>query len=205
MASHHQRADLFVSNYPLRRSVESVMRAIQSEVERRCGAPPVFLERQQIADGTRVTVPNATQADAVLALNGALILNHPIWIVRSVLSLGAHTEALSVVFAANSDSGIVDLERFAEKFAAAGSDPSVVDLNDRDFVEFFLFRLGTESRDSRFWVKTLVLTGNGIRRIDRWAPFLCFLPNLREIKARDNPMEVEPGLPVIDVDWDGRP
>jgi hypothetical protein len=130
----------------------------------------------------------------VLSLNGLLILNYPIWIIKLPTTFGEWTEIFSIIFDANARSGIADLGSFAEKFAAAGGDPSVVNFNSRDFVEFFLFRLGTEARDKRFWVKTLILTRNSIQSIDPWTAFLAFLPNLQEINVRENPIEAVPQL-----------
>jgi hypothetical protein len=186
--------DLFISNYPPRCSAESVLRAIQSQVERRIGVPPTFLERQSVADGLRATVPNPVQADAILNINGSLILNHPIWIVKLPIELGEWTEAFSIVFETNTRDGIADLGSFAEKFALVGGDPGIVNFNRRDFVEFFLFRLGTEAREKRFWVRTLVVTNNRIESIDPWSTFLAFLPNLREINVRGNPLRARPQL-----------
>jgi hypothetical protein len=160
-----QTFELFISNYPPRASKESVLYAIQYEVQQDWNARPTFLESGAVADGMRVRLPNQKQYDAVRAVKDRLVLNYPIWIIRFPdEGLGLLSYALSEIFQMNSLDGIVDLSNLAGKLKEAGGDPLHADFNNIHFVEFLLLRLGTEARDDRFWVSALILGGNGIRQ-----------------------------------------
>jgi hypothetical protein len=80
----------------------------------------------------------------------------------------------------------------------------MVRLNSRDFVEFLLFHLGTEARDERFWVHTLILCDNDIQAIDPWSPFMHFLPHLRVINVANKRITEPPDLPewpLLSITW----
>jgi hypothetical protein len=197
---------LFLSNYPRRASKESVLCAIQHEVQQECNARPTFLDHVAVADGLRVTLPNQAQCDAVWAVNGRLVLNYPLWIIRFPSKrLGVLTHPLSEIFQENSADGVVDLSNLAAKFADTGADPWQANFKDIDFVEFLLFRLGSEARDDRFLVQALVLGGNNINKaLGAWSPFFHFLPNLRLIDLRGNKVRGPvsfPEWPRLEVRW----
>jgi hypothetical protein len=167
---------------------------VQDEVERRVGGRPNFISREPKEDGVLVILQNQIQRDKTLEINGFLVLNHPIWIVKSPEPFEGFRPVLSRVFQTNASDGIVDLGSLAQKVTDAGGDGNAVKLNNRDFVEFLLFRLGTEARDERFWVQTLVLCDNEIEAIDPWSPFLHFLPHLRVINVTENNITQKPDL-----------
>jgi hypothetical protein len=152
-------------------------------------------------DGILARLPDKAQRDDVVAITGTLILNHPIWIVRRPTEWRHLADALTPVFRANCSDGVVDLGHLADKITGDVD----VDFDERDFVEFLFLRLGTEARDDRFSVKTLVLIGNKIRSIDDWAPFFHFLPVLEVIDVRENPIKQSPALPdwpELEVEWE---
>jgi hypothetical protein len=197
---------LLISNYSRRHPVESVLCAVQDAVQRRIGGRPNFLSHDVTSDDSvTVTLPNQMQVDNTLELNGALLLNYPIWIVKSPIPFANVAPVLSLVFYANASNGIVDLAQLPTKVAAAGGAKEMVRLNNRDFVEFLLFHLGREARDTPFWVHTLVLSDNNIQVIDPWSPFLHFLPNLRIIHAENNALTQRPELPEwphLEIHWE---
>jgi hypothetical protein len=183
--------DLLISNYPPSKE-DFVIQAVEAEVERRFQRRPRFMERSAVSGGLHVKVPTEAEFDAVLSLTGSLILNHPIWIVKSPNFLGPLVPILSRIFRRYSADGIVDLSNLARKVGACG-----VNFNNRDFVEFVLFQLGTHARDSRVWVRVLILGGNEIEAIDPWAPFFHFLPNLRIVDVHGNDLRRRPQF----ADW----
>jgi hypothetical protein len=188
--------DLLISNYPPSKE-DSVIQAVQDEVHRRIQSRPRFTQYSAVSGGLRVKVPTEMEFDTLLSINGALILNYPIWIVKFPDFLNAFVPFLSRVFQKNSVDGIVDLSNLAQKVRDAGASAGCVNLNNRDFVEFLLFQLGTQARDSRFWVRAIVLGGNGIEAIDMWTRFFHFLPNLRVIDVRGNTLQRRPQF----ADW----
>jgi hypothetical protein len=178
--------DLLISNYPPSKE-DAVVQAVEDEVQRRFERRPRLTDCAAFSGGLRVRVPTEMEFDALLSLTGELLLNHPIWIVKCPDFLAPLVPALSRVFRRNSADGVVDLTNLAEKLRAP-----TVNLNNRDFVEFLLFQLGVQARDSRFWVTAIVLGGNRIEGIDMWAPFFHFLPNLRVVDVRGNALRRRP-------------
>jgi hypothetical protein len=191
--------EVLISNYPPKRPTEAVLCAIETVVELKVHRRPNFKSYQNKEGGILVRLPNKVQRDAVVDITGTLILNYPIWIIRQSTNWSHLGNALTPVFRANSSDGIVDLGYLAGKIEHN------VDFSKRDFVEFLLFRLGTEARDDRFWVTTLIVAGNEIQSIDPWASFLHFLPHLEVIDVRQNPIKSTPILPdwpELEVKWD---
>lgn len=206
-----QNYTLFISNYPYGRSPEAILNILNTQIFNCFGASPMFDNPSPIGDGFTVSVLNHIQYDAMLQLNGALVYNYPIWIVKFHFDdpFANQFTIFSKIFIDSLSEGQVDLTNFASKFQIADAlnegDASIVNFNNREFVEFLFFRLGVESRDNRFWVSSLILCYNGIKSISYWVPLLHFLPNLKYINLKYNNLESEPNLPdylQISVDYD---
>ena len=196
--------DLFISNFPLKRSMDAVLSALSALLLRKVGAEPTFVEKEVLLDGIRVRVPNHVQYKAVLECNGAYIFNQPIWIVKLPLQVGKYTTHLATIFSRFTSNGQVDLSNLKDKLMSCGIEAK--ELNDanfdnRDFVEFLFFRLGSESRDKRFHVDTLLLNGNNIQNPNLFSTFLTFLPTLHRLVLNDNPIRNEQALdwPYVEV------
>jgi hypothetical protein len=66
----------------------------------------------------------------------------------------------------------------------------MVRLNNRDFVEFLLFRLATEARDDHSSVRAFMLCDNEIQSIDPWSPVLHFCRTFGRSTGRATPREL---------------
>jgi hypothetical protein len=199
-----QTFELFFSNYPLRLSMEAIMGAFCQVVIDKYGHPPVFRDQASFLDGFRVSVPDAAQMNGIREMNGVLVFNQPIWIIKFPSQLGALYDPLARIFQQNVSNGIVDLTNLTLQFQTLGYDPKWINFKQRDFVEFLFFRLGTTSRDERFFVETLVLNQNPIESIDLWSPFFAFLPNLHYLIVNETFIRREPKLsncPYLIVIW----
>lgn len=185
-----QSYDMLITNYP-KDNYLMILDLLNESVRSNFGAYPTILNKKIDENEIIITVLNHIQYDALLQLSGSFVCNYPIWITKYHQNdkLDSQKQVFGLIFQRFSNNGIVELSGFADKFSKYGGDPSIVNFNNRDFVEFLLFRLGTESRDKRFWVSTLYLENNGIKTISPWVPFLHFLPNLKQIKITNNPIE----------------
>ena len=194
---------LYISNYLETREADTILNALSQIVYRHFNAWPTFSNISKFnppLDGFRVDVKNYVQYEAVLAMNGALIFNYPIWIIK--LPNGPLSDLseylLSIIHGSASD-GSVDLTNLAARLDRIIPPDkkallSIVDFNARDFVEFFLFMLGKEAKDRKFLVSSLFLGNNGIEFISNWTLFFYFLPNLRYLNVRNNPLREIPRL-----------
>lgn len=200
---------VFVSNFTNGATVSDIFEALKREIESRLW-PLSATVGQEVAGGFTIILPNMMQMQAVLAMNGCLIKNYPIWVVRFGFLLEVFTDLLRRVILANYSDGLVDLSRLQEKWNEEDRDGlsqgrDYVNMNNRDFVEFVLFTIGMLARDERIWVHSLVLSENGIEDVNPWARFFHFLPNLRYLNVMDNPLTQPTKLvffPWIYVDED---
>ena len=205
--SRDSRYVVFVSNFTNGATVSDIFEALKREIESRLW-PLSATVGQEVAGGFTIVLPNMMQMQAVLAMNGCLIKNYPIWIVRFGFFLLRFTDLLRRVILANYSDGLVDLSRLQEKWNEEDGESSgqnYVNMNNRDFVEFVLFTIGMLARDERIWVHSLVLSENGIEDVNPWAGFFHFLPNLRYLNVMDNPLTQPTKLvffPWIYVDED---
>jgi hypothetical protein len=196
-------SEILITNFHPSKSDAFVLGDVSRVVEERWHGAPTFEDSTRLEGvGLRVFVPDH-QVEPLRSLTGSLILNNPIWIVKCPLVYGIHTDSLSAVFASQCMQGFADLSNLKQKLNAAGK--PAIDFNDLDFVEFLLWRLGTESRDKMFYVSTLILTDNEIRSIDKWSPFFHFLPNLKKIHLNGNRLQNVPSFtewPHLEVVYD---
>jgi hypothetical protein len=202
--SHKPNLVLFFSNYPLHISHEAVLGAFSAQILDRYGQEPRLTNPSIILDGFTATASNEDQLNAMRELNGILIFNQPLWIVRLPTKLGVLCDPLSRLFHQHVSNGVVDLANLGAKFEAVGSRSDWVNFKSRDFVEFLLFRLGTNSRDDRFFVESLVLNQNPIESVNEWSPFFAFLPNLHYLYLEQTLVKQQPQLvncPYVLVIW----
>lgn len=199
---------VLIGNYPplFSDDPDGVIRAIANQVRRITGNELSY-ERGSVFSSMEfaLSFPTEQQMEAVLGLNGSFIYNNPIWIIKYPQYYENIGFDLSKIFATSTCNGQVDLNNLKQRFEQLGKNPSDIDFNNRDFVEFLLYRLGTESRDKRFYVDTLILTNNFIEDINRWSPFLVFLPTLHSLILNQNPLKQQPDLPAypyISIDCD---
>ena len=136
--------------------------------------------------------------DALLWLNGKLIHNYPIWIIKWNERMQIYTGPLSMLFSQNTEDGQIDLSYFNEKLAAIGVDVTNVNLNNRDFVEYMFYGMGCCTRERMLWVHTMILSNNNIESIDMWYPFFHFMPNLKHIIIKSTNLRQHP---YMDPDW----
>ena len=145
--------------------------------------------------------------EAMLLLNGRLVYNYPIWMVRHNEKMCQYGQALVMVYKTNTSDGQLDLSNFYHKFHEffGKYDARYVNLNNRDFVEFVLFGLGIKSRERMLWVHTLILSDNDIESIDMWGPFFHFVPNLRNIIIKNTKLKQHPIItewPLLKIESD---
>jgi hypothetical protein len=200
------RFDLLISNFAATRSPD----AIVDELEKLAGRGSLGNKQyERCFDGIRIHPANLQVANALLERNGLLIFNWPLWIIRVPWGLFAQQgpyEVLRQIFLQNCCNGKMDLGNLQTKIGRMGVQTKWIDFGNRDFVEFLLYRLGSESRDQKFIVRDLILTGNGIQQVDAWSSFLRFLPDLRTIVLHDNHISRPPNLgewnrPLLVVEW----
>lgn len=192
-----QNYTLLISNYyPEDRPPDAVLEMLKKLAFESFGGSPDFSSPLKCEGGFMVSVLNHIQYDALLQLNGALVYNYPIWIIKfpSNDTLAMHFPVFTNIFMKSSE-GQVDLSNFANKVNEEHGRPEIVNFNNREFVEFLLYRLGVDSRDKKFWVSSLILCNNGIQNINPWASFFHFLPNLKHININNNPLFEAPNLP----------
>lgn len=203
-----QGIEILISNYPIMKSTDAIMSAISLEVLSRFGGLPVFKSKKPVPDGIRAVLANNQQFQALLSCNGMYIFNQKIWIIKFPLAVGAYTTWFARIFVRYTSNGIVDLSNLRDKLKELEVPDKLLkdaNFNNRDFVEFLFYRLGTESRDSRFFVETVLLNGNNINMAQKLAPFLVFLPTLRRLVLNDNPIKVKedglflPQCPFVEV------
>lgn len=186
---------ILISNFPLNRSPDVIVNALCLLVQRACGGRPKILQQAVLQDRIIISVLNQIQMDFTLQMNGSFICNNPIWLIKAPLEFEFMTNCLTSIFHANCEDGQVDLSDLRTKVGMYGGIPNIVNFNNRDFVEFLLFRLGTDSRDQRFYVGSLILSYNAIPSVDMWSPFFHFLPNLRTLILNFNCLSAPPYLP----------
>lgn len=190
---------VLIGNYPPLISADGVIQAIINIIRRstgnelKCKHGIISLDTLEFS----ISFPNAEQMKAVLDLNGTFIYNNPIWIIKFPTFYGQYGPVLSTIINRSICNGQIDLSNLKNRFAKLGNDPSVVDFNKLDFVEFFLYQLGTESRDKRFFIDSLILNNNNIQDINKWSPYLTFLPTLQTLVLNQNPLKRAPDLPAF--------
>jgi hypothetical protein len=194
---------ILITNFHLSKSDVFVLGDISRVIQEKYGGSPTFGDLTRMDGvGIHTHIP-ADQFEPLRALTGTLILNNPIWIVKCPLVYGVYSDDLSALFASQCLQGFADLSHLTQKLNTAQK--PAIDLNDLDFVEFLLWRLGTESRDKMFYVATLILTDNEIKSIDKWSHFFHFLPNLKKIHLNGNKLSNAPSFPEwphLEVVWD---
>lgn len=184
--------ELFIANYPTTKPIDAILTALSMIVLSRVGGLPTIVEKEPIAEGLRVAVPNNLQFRAMLECNGAYVLNQKIWIIKFPEAVGSYMDYFKRVFARNTSNGVVNLSNIQAKLRELEVPDSLVKgatFTNRDFVEFLFYRLGTDSRDQRFFVEAVLLNNNGITNVQSLSPFLVFLPTLRRLVVSDNPIK----------------
>lgn len=197
--------ELFISNYPKDKNVDAILNLLYMDIEQKYGAKPKILMKMETLDGVMLQVQNQVQFKAFLSCNGDLISNQHIWIVTFPRFIGKYTEAFNIIFHNCLCNGQMDLSNLADTFSRLGLNPQVVNFNNRQFVEFLFFRLGTEARDNRYYIGSLLLNNNNIITIKPYSPFFIFLPELRHICLNGNCLKSQPILPrwpCIEVECD---
>lgn len=194
-----------ITNYPPRASPDAVWSRLKKVFAEVWGSEPgVIGTVEAIGDGTHktemftVNLINRAHMDALLWLNGKLIYNYPIWILRWNRSMEVYTGPLSLLFSQNTEDGQIDLSNFREKMEAIGADMTNVSLNNRDFVEYLFYGMGCCARGRMLWVNTMILSDNDITSIDMWYSFFHFMPNLKHIIIKNTNLRQHP---YMDPDW----
>jgi hypothetical protein len=186
---------LLISNYSQEYSYTSVLSVLTSLITQRTGLYPQWILVEMITGigiGIKITFKDQDQYDAVHSCNGCFVLKSRIWIVQFPSVLGSLCPTLTSLFRTHTWHGQVDLSGLANQFEQLGENPRQINFNDLIFVEFLLFHLGTEARDERFLVRTLLLNNNNIEDVNKWAPFMHFLPDLHLIVLTENPLKFAP-------------
>ena len=198
--------DLLIANGPRDKSNDAILTALSTAVLSRVGGRLEFVAVESVAEGIHVTLPNNVQFRALLERNGSYVFNQKIWIIKWPEAVGAYTLWFWRVFSRNTSNGVVDLSNLKQKLAAMEMpDDQVkgVNFGNRDFVEFLFYRLGTESRDRRFFVEVVLLNQNGITNVQGIGKFLVFLPTVQRIVVSDNPLKSQdlfiPEHPYVEV------
>ena len=200
MGELHQ--DLFLSNFPLKRSVGAILSAVSLHVYRLVGAYPHYIEREVCLDGIRIAVENTTQYEAIKQCNGMYVFNQPIWIIEFPSHYGRHMNALKEIFDIYTSNGMLDLSNLMLKYAEIDQlNPFRQPLKDGEerpelmievsfdnpsFVEFLFYRIGSEVRDRPFHLETLILSSNSITKLASIQPYLVFLPTLHFLILTEN-------------------
>lgn len=209
-----QNYSLIVTNYSIGRSSDAILNVLKTLTFTHFGAYPSFFNKKEGDDKTYfiVSVLNHIQFDALLQLNGIFVYNYPIWIIAYPSNdyLAQHYQVFSSIFLSSLSDGQLDLSDFASKVALNGGDSSIVNFNNREFVEYLFFRLGVDSRDKKFWVSSIILCNNNIKAISPWASFFHFLPNLKYINLNNNDLSEQitqstlPPYMQISIDYNGK-
>jgi hypothetical protein len=186
-------SQILVTNFHRSKSDALVLGDLSRLFQEKSGRSPTFADVSRLEPfGIKVSVPDK-DAEALRALTGTLILHFPIWIIKLPSEFGIYSDDLATLFTSQCLQGFADLSQLKQKLNRAGR--LEIDFNNLDFVEFLLWKLGMESRERMFWVATLVLTDNEIRKVDKWGPFFHFLPNLRRINLKGNKLDNMPTWP----------
>ena len=198
--------ELLIANGPIDKSRDAILTALSTTVLSRVGGRLEFVAAESVAEGVHVTLPNNVQFRALLDCNGSYVFNQKIWIIKWPEDVGVYTLWLWRVFARHTSNGVVDLSNLKEKLAAMEMPDDQlkgVNFGNRDFVEFLFYRLGTESRDRRFFVEVVLLNQNGITNLQGIGKFLVFLPTVQRIVVTDNPLKSQelfiPEHPYVEV------
>lgn len=191
------RFSVLVGNYSPLTSANGIIQSIVDQIRRSTGNELDFkygLIFPQSLEFT-ISLPNAAQMKAVLDLNGSLIHNNRIWIIKFPAFYEKYGLDFSEIFNKSICNGQIDLSNLRKKFDDLGKNATIIDFNKQDFVEFLFYRLGTESRDKRFFIHTLILNNNFIQDINEWNSYFAFLPTLHTIILNQNPIKRQPYLP----------
>lgn len=136
--------------------------------------------------------PNQMQVDAVLTLNGSYVYNNPIWIIKYPFFLKSYRPFLTSLIYSSCSNGQVDFNNLAQRSTIFGINPSIINFNEPDFVEYIFYLLGTESRDKRIYIESIILNNNQILNLNIMPCIFVFLPMLRKLYANQNPLVEEP-------------
>lgn len=185
------KKQVLISNYPLNNSIDEVIQCISSKMkERGC-------RESQITVATSINNSECTlevskdELDHILDLNGSYIFNNPIWIIHYPDTYLELIPCLSLIFTKSTSQGVVNLSNLSKQLTTNGCDAALInfiDFKNLNFVEFLFYRLGSESRDNRFFVENLILENNEINDISQWYRFRTFLPTLHQLKVTQNPI-----------------
>ncbi|KAK8893993.1 hypothetical protein M9Y10_022423 [Tritrichomonas musculus] len=189
---------LLVGNYPPLISADAIVNEIKDQIKRFTGNDTIIQNCEVLKSiEFLLYLSNRNQAEAILKLNGSYIYNNPIWIVKFPTNHQKYIFDLSEIFSMTTCNGHVELSNLKQKFERLGKDSSDINFNNRDFVEFLFYRLGSESRDRRFFIDTLNLSDNLIEDVNSWSPFLVFLPTVRTIILNNNHLKERPNFPAF--------
>ncbi|OHT04870.1 hypothetical protein TRFO_27543 [Tritrichomonas foetus] len=186
---------MLVGNYPPSISPDAILNALINLIREKYRKNPNVTKTNEFPSfDFQISVPSLEEQNAFLSLNGCFVFNNPIWIIKFPYVYDSISLQLSGIFRNATCNGIVDLSNLRQYFESHGFNSNLVDFGQRDFVEFLLFRLGSESRDRRFLINTLIVNGNNIQNINGWAPFFVFMPALHNVIAYNNPINVLPNI-----------
>lgn len=208
---NQQAFDIMITNYHRSQSPESILQQLSTKVLEVFKLSPNFstdiVPLPTDPPSFKVSVNSYAQFHAILLMNGILIFNYPIWIVKFHSPqdyLGAQVQAFRLAFLTSQNNGLVDLNDFESRFRASGGITEaqdaqgqlvkIIDFNNRDFVEYFFYSLGLFSIIDHFWVSKIILTHNNIENINGWGPFFHFLPNLKYVNLNSNKIYQTPNL-----------
>lgn len=135
---------------------------------------------------------NETQVNAVLNINGSYIYNNPIWIIKYPFIYQSYRQPIINLISSFVSDGLGDFSNLAQRSVSFGNNTNFINFNDQNFAEYFFYMLGSESRDKRIFIESIILNSNSIIDLNIIIKYFVFLPTLRTVYANQNPLKYEP-------------
>lgn len=135
---------------------------------------------------------NEIQVNAVLNANGTYIYNNPIWIIKYPFIYQSYRQPIINLISSFVSDGLGDFSNMAQRSVSFVNNSNFINFNDQTFAEYFFYMLGSESRDKRFFIESIILSNNSIIDINIIMKYFVFLPTLRTVYANQNPLKYEP-------------
>lgn len=190
---------ILIGNYPLFVDPDAIIEQIKNIISKTSGfnltIKKGILSTTFLSQQFSILVPNQAQFDSILALNGYFVFNSKIWIIRFPFEFLQLGQILPVIINRSISDGIYDLGNLRDQFSSNGIDPNIVNFDNYYFVEYLFYCIGSEARDQRFLIVQMIATNNNIHDINSWPRFLHFIPSLRILDVRNNPLVNEPKIP----------